>query len=99
MRLVQGSRVPAVVVAINGTVFVGHSDVSEDVGSCGIGRDNCRGSVKRTFCLIEVDGAGYVGGNRRGLVTRFANGVDLDGEGYRNTHLPKLVGEFDCLGS
>lgn len=98
MGLVQGSRVPTVVVAVDRPVVIGHPKVSDDLCACGISCDNLRGSMKGAFCLIEVDSVDYVGGDCGGLVTRLADGVYLDGEGYWNFHLAQLAGEFDSLG-
>src|ERR1700733_2879150 len=88
MRFVQGPRIPTVVVAIYWTVFIGHPKVPDDLCPCGISRENFRGSMKRTFCLIEIDRACYVRGELGGFVTRFSNRVYLDGERDRNAHLP-----------
>ena len=100
MGSVEGAGVPTVVVTIDGTVFVGHENVAEDLCACGIGGDNLRLSVEKTIwlMLIEVDRGGDVGGDGGGRVTGFANRVDLDGERHRNTHLTQLICEFDCFG-
>src|SRR5271168_4359707 len=99
MRFVQGPRIPTVVVAIYGTVFIGHPKVPDDLCPCGIDGDNFGGSMQRTFCLIEIDRACYVRGELGGLVTRFSNSVYLDGERDGNAHLPQLTGECNCLRS
>src|SRR5580704_7321620 len=87
MRLVQGPRVPTIVVAIYGTVFIGHMNVSHNLRLRRIDRYNLRCPMKRTFALVEIDRASYVWWDRRGLVTWFSNSVDLDGEGHGNTQL------------
>ena len=66
---------------------------------CRVHCDDFRGSMKRAFCLVEVDGAGYVRGDCGFLVTRFGDRVYLDGERYRNINLPQLTCECDCLRS
>ena len=86
VRFVEGPRVPTVVVAIDWTVLIGHSNVPDDLCPCGINSDNLRRAMKRTFCLIEVDRGCHVRGDGGGLVSRFSNRVYLDGKRHRNTH-------------
>jgi hypothetical protein len=98
MRFVKGSGVPAVVVAVDGAVFVGHEEVAEDFGVGGVGGDDLRLAVEGASGLIEVDGSGDVWGDGGRFVEGFADGVDLDGEGYGNAHLVEIPGEGDGFG-
>src|SRR5438270_3101679 len=54
MRLIQRPGVPAVVVAIYRTVFVGHSNVSKHSRLCWIEDNNLRSAMERASCLIEI---------------------------------------------
>ena len=98
MRFVEGSGVPAVVVAVDGAVFVGHADVAEDFGVSGVGGDDLRLAVQGALGLIEVDRGGDVGGDGGGFMEGFADGVYLDSEGDGNAHFAEVAGEGDGFG-
>ena len=93
MRLVEESGIPTIVITIDRTVIIGHRNIPNDPCLRGIGGDNCRNSMKRTACLIEINRACYVIGNCGYFATRFINRIYLDGQCDWNIQLPQLLSE------
>src|SRR4029077_314307 len=90
--LIENPDKPLIVVAIDSTVPIRHSNVTKDLRPRWISRDNCRASMEQTSWLIKIDRRCYVRGDRGIFLAWLGNTIHLDREQDRDTMPPQLSG-------